>query len=72
MDIFEVLANTWRNHKGKSMGIIIGFAFAVLVLEFGFWQSLFIAICVLGGLFIGRKIDQKVDIKKKVDDIFRN
>ena len=39
------ILNFIREHRGKILGGLIGFLVAVLLLEFGFWKCLFIAIC---------------------------
>jgi len=71
MDLTELFSNLIENHRNKVIGVIIGLLFGLSVIKYGFWQSVFILICVLVGLFIGKKLDDKVDIKSTVEKIFK-
>lgn len=52
----------WRdiaeNHRGKVLGALCGLVFALLMLRFGFFQALFIALLVLVGFLIGKRLDE--------------
>jgi len=72
MEAEEFLLNLWRNHKGKIIGALCGLVFALFVISFGFFEALFICLCIAVGLFIGKKIDAKINIRQSVEDIFRN
>jgi len=72
MNTAELLINLWRNHRGKIIGAICGLIFALLVIRFGFMWALFICLCIAVGLFFGKKVDSKIDIRKSVEDLFRN
>ena len=72
MDMAELLIELWRSHRGKIIGVICGLIFALLVIEHGFLKALFICLCILVGLYAGKKIDSKIDIRKSVEDLFRN
>jgi len=72
MDAAEFLIHIWRNHRGKIIGVALGLIFALFVISFGFFKSLFICLCIAVGLFIGKMIDSKIGIKKSVGDIFRD
>jgi uncharacterized membrane protein len=72
MDVGELLINLWRNHKGKIIGISCGLVFALFVIRYGFFQALFICLCIAVGLLIGKKIDSKIDIRQSLEDLFRN
>lgn len=70
MDLSDLFQKLIENHRNKVIGVIIGLLFGLCVVKYGFWQSVFILICVLVGLFIGKKLDDKVDIKSTVERIF--
>jgi uncharacterized membrane protein len=72
MDLFEVFANLWQNHRGKIIGVIVGLIFAIFVIAVGFWWTIFIYICMAAGYFIGKRIDNKIDLKKSFDQLFRS
>jgi len=71
MEVDKFLAELWRNHRGKIIGILLGFLFALFVVSFNFWKAIFITLCICIGFYIGKKIDNKVDIKKSVENLFR-
>jgi uncharacterized membrane protein len=59
----ENLNEIWERHLGKIVGAAAGLAFGCLILVFGFWRSIFVALCVLGGYVIGKRFDQKGSLK---------
>lgn len=58
----------WREHRGASLGVLLGLLLGISVLVFGFWQTLFVAVCCLVGLWLGRELDAKADI---LDDLYQ-
>ena len=64
MDWGAVWLELWRKHRGKILGVFLGLVFGIFVVSFGFWKAVFIALCVVVGFFIGKKIDQKVNFKE--------
>jgi len=59
------MVNTlWKNHKGKIIGVLAGIVFGICVINFGFWRSLFLFVCVAVGLLIGSLLDGDYNIKK--------
>lgn len=58
----EVIMDIFRNNRGKCIGSLIGFIVAVLALIVGFFKTVFIAICILIGYYIGKKKDNKESI----------
>ena len=71
METAELLINLWRNHKGKIIGAICGLIFALFVIIFGFFQALFICICFAAGIYIGKMIDAKVNLRQSVADLLK-
>ena len=72
MDVAEILIELWHNHKGKFIGVVCGLIFSLFVISFGFWKALFIFFCILVGFYLGKKVDSKIDIRKSVEDMFRD
>ncbi len=66
------ILNFIREHRGKILGGLIGFLVAVLLLEFGFWKCLFIAICVCIGLWIGSKSESRDRFMRYLAELFTN
>ncbi len=52
------------------IGGVAGLIFAVLVLLLGFWKSLFIALCVGVGVYLGSLGDGKGERMLKFLDVF--
>jgi uncharacterized membrane protein len=52
----------WREHRGKICGIGLGLLFGLTVAVLGLGKTLFIALCVALGYFIGRRIDDPQSI----------
>ncbi len=50
-------------HWGKIAGGLIGLAVGLCVILFGFWQSVFILLCVGLGVFIGRLFDRNESLR---------
>ncbi|HBM74296.1 MAG TPA: hypothetical protein DD429_01900 [Clostridiaceae bacterium] len=57
-----------KNH-GKIIGSILGLALAILMLIIGFFRTLLIALFVLLGYYIGKKIDNKESLIDILDRI---
>ncbi len=72
MDWGEVWLELWRNHRGKMIGVLLGFLFGIFVVSFGFWKAVFISLCIALGFWVGRKVDNKYDFKEKISKIFDN
>lgn len=64
----EKLIEFYKAHYGEINGSLIGFIIAVLILVVGFFQTIFIAICVLIGYYIGKKITVNKDYLKNLLD----
>ena len=59
IDLFE-------SHRTRKLGFIAGLATGVAILIIGFFNTLFIALCGLIGLFIGSRFDSKDDLVEKI------
>lgn len=69
MDKKEII-EFYRSHYGEINGALIGLVIAICVLVIGFFQTLFIAICVLLGYYIGKKISKDKNYFKNLLDRF--
>jgi uncharacterized membrane protein len=61
--LYEIL----EKHFGKIVGMILGLIFAILVVTLGFWKTVFILACIIIGFFIGKVIDNNVDLRDFLD-----
>jgi len=65
--------NWWhvvKEHWGKILGGLLGLIFAILVINIGFWWSVFVFLCVGIGLLIGWRLDVSKNVGLYLDRIF--
>jgi len=65
--------NWWhvvQEHWGKILGGLLGLIFAVLVINIGFWWSVFVFLCVGIGLLIGWRLDVSKNVGIYLNRIF--
>lgn len=58
----------YYSHRGGINGSLIGFAIAVFILKVGFFSTLFIALFVGIGYYVGKKLSADRDYIKKLLD----
>lgn len=58
----EFLLKSLSGNRGKITGSAIGLLIAILFLTLGFFRTLLIVICVSLGYYIGKQVDDRVDI----------
>lgn len=69
MEMKLFLADAWQNHRGKLVGTVLGVVLGASIMIFGFFKTVFIMLCALIGLFVGKKVDDKDDIMDIVEKI---
>ena len=57
----DILNDIWNNYRGRLLCSVFGLFIGVVVLWLGFFQALFLMICIGLGFFIGNKLDKKED-----------
>lgn len=72
MDFERVFGGLWNYHRGKTIGILIGFLFGLMVVVLGFFEAVFIFLCMMLGFFIGKKVDNNIDFGELMDRIFKD
>jgi len=55
----RLLEECWNHHRGKFLGTLFGLLLGVLYLLVGFWRMLVVALLILGGFYLGKKVDEK-------------
>lgn len=63
----DIIHDIWENYRGRFLCTVTGLLIGALFLIIGFWHTLFLLIFVLGGFFIGYKIDKKEDLMEWLD-----
>ena len=66
---FLELLQTLIKNKGKTIGTILGFIIAILVISIGFFKTLFIVLCTWLGYYIGKKTDNQENIREIIEKI---
>jgi len=46
--------------------------FALLAIKYSFLKALFIYLCIAIGVWIGRILDRKTNVREKIEGFFRN
>ncbi len=72
MTLREIVVSCFTNHRGKTIGIICGLLFGIFVLLIGFFRSLFLAVCIGVGYWIGRMYDRQESFMAFLDKILPN
>ncbi|MGE5422463.1 MAG: DUF2273 domain-containing protein [Ignavibacteriales bacterium] len=57
----KMMLYIWENHRGKAVGLILGLLGGILVINYGFWKSVFIVLLIALGYVIGKAIDDNED-----------
>lgn len=65
----KLLEEIWQLHSGKIVGVAGGFTLGVLIITFGFFQTIFVLLCVIAGYIVGKRIDEKEDIMDILDKL---
>jgi len=59
-------------HRGKTIGVLLGLLASILFVTFGFWRTIFIIICIVVGYFIGKQVDEKKDFDSWMKQMFKD
>ncbi len=67
---YEELFDFYKKYRGELTGSFIGFFVAILFLIIGFLKTIFIAICISLGYYVGKRLSSDKDcIKNFLDRI---
>ena len=69
MTIKEIVVSCFTIHKGKTIGILSGLAFGILILALGFWRGIFLSLAIGIGCWIGSFYDRKESFLTFLDRI---
>lgn len=59
-------------HRGKTIGVLLGLLASILFVTYGFWRTLFIMICIGVGYFIGKQLDDKKNFDSWLKQMFKD
>lgn len=63
------IVNFWQTHNYATKCAIIGLLCGLAIVLIGFWKTLFVALCVVIGVAIGKAKDNNVDLKDLAAEI---
>lgn len=69
MTIKEIVVSCLTAHKGKTLGIVCGLLFGILILTLGFFRGIFLSLCIGAGYWIGSFYDKKENFLAFLDKI---
>lgn len=64
--IKNFVVDLFESHRTRKLGFIAGLFTGVAILLIGFFNTMFIALCGLIGLFAGSRFDSKDDLVEKI------
>ncbi|HAA08835.1 MAG: DUF2273 domain-containing protein [Syntrophomonadaceae bacterium] len=59
-------------HRGKTIGVLLGLLASILFVTFGFWRTVFIAICIGIGYLIGKQLDENKNFDSWLKQMFKD
>ena len=68
----KVLVFVLEEHRGKSIGILLGLIASILFISFGILKTLFIILCIIIGYLFGKGLDDKKSFDKWIKHLFND
>lgn len=68
----EILQDILRKHPGKIIGVVLGLLFGWFAITYGLLKALFVLVCVVAGFYLGKRLDEKMDIREMMSRLFRD
>lgn len=65
----EWIETCFTTYKGRTIGIVSGLIFGILILSLGFWRGVFLALCAGIGYWLGSFRDREEDFLSFLDKI---
>ncbi len=68
----KIILYVISEHRGKTIGILLGLAASILFISYGFWRTIFIVFCIVVGYLIGKKLDENADLEVWMKNLFKS
>ncbi|PKM78608.1 MAG: hypothetical protein CVU90_01005 [Firmicutes bacterium HGW-Firmicutes-15] len=68
----KIILYVITEHRGKTIGILLGLAASILFISYGFWRTIFIVFCIVVGYLIGKKLDENADLEVWMKNLFKS
>lgn len=72
MGFRNILEELMTHHRGKTIGIVGGLLFSVLVITVGLLETIFITLCIYMGYIIGKRLDDNETFDELVHKLFKD
>lgn len=67
----KIIEELFTYHKGKTMGILLGLLFSILVITIGLLETIFIGVCIYIGFVVGKRLDENETFYDLINKVFR-
>jgi uncharacterized membrane protein len=67
----KILVYILQEHRGKTIGIVLGLIASIIFITYGFWRSIFVIFCIVVGYLIGKKIDENKSFDSWLKQMFK-
>jgi len=64
-----MFSKIWEEHPGTLIGLAIGILVGIIYLIVGFWKTVIFIFFVSIGVYLGKKIDNRQDIRDILEEI---
>jgi len=68
----KILTELVTHHWGKTLGILLGLLFGILVIFIGLLETVFITICIFIGYLVGKRLDENDSFYELINKYFRD
>jgi len=68
----KIILYVITEHRGKTIGILLGLVASILFISYGFWRTIFIVFCIAVGYLIGKKLDENADLEVWMKNLFKS
>jgi uncharacterized membrane protein len=68
----NILRIIFEQHRGKAIGVVLGLLASILFINYGFWRTIFIIMCIALGFFIGKELDEKKNFEQWLKRMFKD
>ncbi|MGI6225438.1 MAG: DUF2273 domain-containing protein [Peptococcales bacterium] len=72
MNLGRIIEYLLNQHRGKTIGVVIGLLFSILVITLGLLQTVFISVCIYIGFIIGKRLDDNESFNDLVQRLFKD
>lgn len=61
--MYSLVRKIFTLYRGRIVGTILGLAFALVYIHYGFLRTFFILLCSTAGYYIGFRLDDNEDLR---------